>query len=134
MAYVDGFVLPVPKKNVQAYRRMASKAGKIWREHSVICAKDLDRLMNHYATDVVVFEVKPPFQTKGADAIQFAGVCLALRIGGVAPFRPRGRPRGLDQGATDPAGRVPIVPTAVRIFRNVRLIRSPRRPGCRGTP
>jgi uncharacterized protein YbaA (DUF1428 family) len=36
MAYVDGFVLPVPKKNVQAYRRMASKAGKIWREHGAL--------------------------------------------------------------------------------------------------
>src|SRR5262245_14196711 len=32
MAYVDGFVLPIPKKNLLAYRRMASKAGKIWRE------------------------------------------------------------------------------------------------------
>lgn len=32
MPYVDGFVLPVPKKNMQAYRRMAVKAGKIWRE------------------------------------------------------------------------------------------------------
>lgn len=33
MAYVDGFVLPVPKKNLQAYRSLARKAGKIWREH-----------------------------------------------------------------------------------------------------
>jgi uncharacterized protein YbaA (DUF1428 family) len=44
MPYVDGFVLPVPKKNVQAYRRMARKAGKIWREHGAIeyreCAGD----------------------------------------------------------------------------------------------
>jgi uncharacterized protein YbaA (DUF1428 family) len=31
--YVDGFVLPVPKKNAAAYRRMARKAGKIWMEH-----------------------------------------------------------------------------------------------------
>ena len=30
--YVDGFVLPVPKKNVDAYRRMAKKAGRVWRE------------------------------------------------------------------------------------------------------
>ncbi|MCA1852834.1 MAG: DUF1428 family protein [Beggiatoa sp.] len=112
MAYVDGFVLPVPKKNVQICRRMASKAGKIWREYSVICAKDLDRLMNHYATDVVVFEVKPPFQTKGADAVQFAGVCLALRIGGVAPFRPRGRPRasGIKAQPTRPAGSLSCQP------------------------
>ena len=36
MRYVDGYVLPVPKKNVAAYRRMAQKAGKIWREHGAI--------------------------------------------------------------------------------------------------
>ncbi|MGH8222384.1 MAG: DUF1428 domain-containing protein [Woeseiaceae bacterium] len=34
--YVDGFVLPVPKKNVEAYRRMAEKAGKVWREHGAL--------------------------------------------------------------------------------------------------
>jgi uncharacterized protein YbaA (DUF1428 family) len=34
--YVDGFVLPVPKKNVQAYRRMARQAGKVWREHGAV--------------------------------------------------------------------------------------------------
>jgi uncharacterized protein YbaA (DUF1428 family) len=34
--YVDGYVLPVPKKNIQAYRRIASKAGKIWREHGAL--------------------------------------------------------------------------------------------------
>jgi uncharacterized protein YbaA (DUF1428 family) len=31
--YVDGYVLPVHKKNLQAYCRMAEKAGKIWGEH-----------------------------------------------------------------------------------------------------
>jgi uncharacterized protein YbaA (DUF1428 family) len=36
MAYVDGFVLPVPTKNLQAYRRMAQKAGKVWREHGAL--------------------------------------------------------------------------------------------------
>jgi uncharacterized protein YbaA (DUF1428 family) len=36
MPYVDGFVVPVPKKNVQAYKRMAQKAGKIWREHGAL--------------------------------------------------------------------------------------------------
>jgi uncharacterized protein YbaA (DUF1428 family) len=32
MKYVDGFLLAVPKKNLAAYRRMAQKAGKVWRE------------------------------------------------------------------------------------------------------
>jgi uncharacterized protein YbaA (DUF1428 family) len=36
MNYVDGFVIPVPKKNLPAYRRMAQKAGKIWREHGAL--------------------------------------------------------------------------------------------------
>ena len=36
MAYVDGFLLPLPKKNLQAYRRMSAKAGKIWREHGAL--------------------------------------------------------------------------------------------------
>ena len=34
--YVDGFVLPVPKKNLAAYRRMATLAGKVWREHGAV--------------------------------------------------------------------------------------------------
>jgi len=34
--YVDGFVLPVPKKNVAAYRKIAAKAGKIWMEHGAL--------------------------------------------------------------------------------------------------
>ena len=34
--YVDGFVLPVPKRNIDAYRRIARKAGKIWREHGAL--------------------------------------------------------------------------------------------------
>jgi uncharacterized protein YbaA (DUF1428 family) len=36
MPYVDGFLLPVPKKNLAAYRRMAARAGKIWRQHGAL--------------------------------------------------------------------------------------------------
>jgi len=36
MPYVDGFVVPVPKKKVEEYRRMAQKAGKIWREYGAL--------------------------------------------------------------------------------------------------
>jgi uncharacterized protein YbaA (DUF1428 family) len=34
--YVDGYVLPVPRKNLPAYRRMAQRAGKVWREHGAL--------------------------------------------------------------------------------------------------
>lgn len=44
MRYVDGYVLPVPKKNLPAYARIAHKAGKIWRDHGALeyreCAGD----------------------------------------------------------------------------------------------
>jgi len=44
MRYVDGYLLPVPKKHLPAYRRLAQKAGKIWREHGALefreCAGD----------------------------------------------------------------------------------------------
>ena len=36
MHYVDGFVVPVPKNKIAAYRRMAHKAGKVWREHGAL--------------------------------------------------------------------------------------------------
>lgn len=34
--YVDGFVVPVPKDNVDEYRRIASAAGALWREHGAL--------------------------------------------------------------------------------------------------
>lgn len=34
--YVDGFVIPMPKTSVSAYRRMARKAGKVWMEHGAL--------------------------------------------------------------------------------------------------
>lgn len=36
MQYVDGFVLPVPKKSVDAYIAIAKKAGKIWKEYGAL--------------------------------------------------------------------------------------------------
>ena len=40
MSYVVGFVVPVPKKNLAAYRRMARKSGKIWMEHGALEYKE----------------------------------------------------------------------------------------------
>jgi uncharacterized protein YbaA (DUF1428 family) len=34
--YVDGFVIPVPKRKLAAYRRIAQKAGKVWRDHGAL--------------------------------------------------------------------------------------------------
>ena len=44
MTYVDGFVVPVPKAKLAAYKKMAQRSGKIWREHGALdyveCAAD----------------------------------------------------------------------------------------------
>ncbi len=40
MKYVDGFVLPVPKKKLRAYRKLAQTAGKIWREYGALDYKE----------------------------------------------------------------------------------------------
>ena len=44
MSYIDGFVVPVPEKNLAAYWKMSRTMGKIWREHGALayieCAAD----------------------------------------------------------------------------------------------
>jgi len=34
--YVDGYVLPVPRKNLQTYRRMAARSARVWKEHGAL--------------------------------------------------------------------------------------------------
>jgi len=38
--YVDGFVIPVPQKNLAAYRRMAAKAARVWKDHGALDCKE----------------------------------------------------------------------------------------------
>ena len=59
MAYVDGYVVPVPKKKVAAYRKLAQKAGKIWREHGALAV-----------TECVADDVKPGKLTSFPQAVK----------------------------------------------------------------
>jgi len=34
--YVDGFVIPLPKKNLNTYRRLAQKAARVWKDHGAL--------------------------------------------------------------------------------------------------
>ena len=56
---MDGFVVPVPAKNLAAYRRMASMAGKIWREHGAL----------EY-TECVADDVKPGKRTSFPQSVK----------------------------------------------------------------
>ena len=40
MRYVDGFLLPLPRRKIEAYRKISSKAGKVWREHGALESRD----------------------------------------------------------------------------------------------
>jgi uncharacterized protein YbaA (DUF1428 family) len=57
--YVDGFVVPVPKRNLQAYRQMARKAGKVWREHGALDYKEC-----------IADDVKPGKQTSFPQSVK----------------------------------------------------------------
>jgi uncharacterized protein YbaA (DUF1428 family) len=40
MAYVDGYVLPVPKNKLKSYIRMARMGEKMWRKHGALDYKE----------------------------------------------------------------------------------------------
>lgn len=39
-------------------------------QQRAICTKDVDQIVSHYANEIVIFDVKPPFQTKGKEAVR----------------------------------------------------------------
>ncbi len=57
--YVDGFVVPVPLDKVDAYRRMARKAGKVWMEHGALAFREC-----------VADDVKPGKQTSFPQSVK----------------------------------------------------------------
>ena len=60
--YVDGFVVPVPKKNLDAYRKMARRAGKVWIEYGALEYREC-----------VADDVKPGKLTSFPQAVQLQG-------------------------------------------------------------
>ena len=76
MGYVDGYVLSVPKKNLPAYRRLALKAGKLWREHGALDYKEC-------VGDDLNTKMGVPFpksvKTKSGETVIFAYVVFKSR-------------------------------------------------------
>jgi uncharacterized protein YbaA (DUF1428 family) len=76
MRYVAGFLLPVPKRKLQAYRRMAQKAGKVWREHGALDYKEC-------AGDDLNVKCGVPFprqmKTKAGETVVFAYIVYKSR-------------------------------------------------------
>jgi uncharacterized protein YbaA (DUF1428 family) len=57
--YVDGFVVPVPRRNLDAYKKMAETAGKVWIEHGAL-----------YYCECLADDVKPGKVTSFPQAVQ----------------------------------------------------------------
>ncbi len=76
MAYVDGFLVPVPKKNLKAYQQMSRKAGKVWREHGALDYKEC------VGDDLKVKGVAPfakAVGTKAGETVVFAYIVYKSR-------------------------------------------------------
>ncbi|HEX6435215.1 MAG TPA: DUF1428 domain-containing protein [Gemmatimonadales bacterium] len=71
MPYVDGFLLPVPRKNLAAYRRMSLKAGKVWKEYGALEYREC------VGDDLKVKGVKPfprQLKTKPGETVVFSWI------------------------------------------------------------
>ena len=76
MPYVDGFLLPVPKRKVNAYLEMSRKAGKVWKEHGALeyreCVGDDLNIKNMTGFPKVV-------KTKGGETVVFSWIVYKSR-------------------------------------------------------
>ncbi len=76
MSYADGFVLAVPKKSIEAYRRMAKIAGKLWKEHGALDYKEC-------VGDDLAVKFGVPFtrmmKTKPSETVVFAWIVYKSR-------------------------------------------------------
>lgn len=74
--YVDGFVIPVPKKKLAAYFRIATKAAKIWKEHGALDYKEC-------AGDDLNIKMGMPFpegiKTKAGETVVFSYITYKSR-------------------------------------------------------
>lgn len=76
MSYVDGFVVPVPKDKVEAYRQLATTAGQVWREHGALEYREC------IADDVQVGELTSfprSVQLKDDEVVVFAWITYESR-------------------------------------------------------
>lgn len=77
MVYVDGYVLPVPKKNLKAYRKMAQQAGKVWKKHGAI--QYIESIEDDLKSKFSGIKFPKTVQAKTGELIVFAFVLFKSR-------------------------------------------------------
>jgi uncharacterized protein YbaA (DUF1428 family) len=76
MQYVDGFIVPVPKKNLKTYRSLAKKFGKVWCDHGALEVRE------YVADDVKVGKwtsFPRSVKLKPAETVVFSWIVYKLR-------------------------------------------------------
>jgi len=75
--YVDGYVLPVPKKNLGTYRKMAQMAGKVWRKYGALDYKECagDDLNTKWST----IKFPKTVRAKGGETVVFSYIVFKSR-------------------------------------------------------
>ena len=77
MTYVDGFVLPVPSGNIEKYREMAGKAGKVWMEHGALAYKEC--VIEDSSANDMCATFPAAFGTKDGETVVFAFITYKSR-------------------------------------------------------
>jgi uncharacterized protein YbaA (DUF1428 family) len=72
--YIDGFVIPVPKKKINAYRRMAGKAGKVWRDHGAL---EFRECVGDDLNVKMCLSFPRGIRTKPGETVLFSYTCLS---------------------------------------------------------
>ena len=74
--YVDGFILPIPRSNVDAYRRIAGEAGKLWREHG---ARDYKECIAEDVAEGKITDFPRSVKAEGDETVVFAWITCESR-------------------------------------------------------
>ena len=75
--YVDGFVLVVPKKNVNAYKKMAKVASKVWKKHGALEYKEC--LIDDPKPKWVTLTFAKMIKAKPSDTVWFSYIVYKSR-------------------------------------------------------
>jgi len=90
--YVDGFVVPVPKKNIDAYKAFSEKAGQVWKDHGAL----------EYV-ECIADDVKPGKVTSFPQAVKLeddeVGGSVGFEVVTVDPLPPSIRRKRVQSGA-----------------------------------
>lgn len=76
--YVDGFVIPLPMKNIAAYKRMATRAAKVWMEHGALEYREcIGEDLQHEGSAIMSFPKQ--LRTKPGETVVFSWITYRSR-------------------------------------------------------